>query len=328
MSGSLSNEELGKFGILPNDEGIHPFDPKVEWWNESWFWDWYDADGNVAGHCRIGLHPAQKRAWVWFYAYDHGEWIVVEEPRLPLGELQLPRIAYEGWGLRFSYDAVDPLRQGRFKFEGFGRVIGGPRNGMIQPLGADLHITSIGAAHTTGRSNIVGHSSETFDACRFEQPITLQGTLRMGERTHAFSGRGERDHSWGPRLWNLEWTFMVLNGEDVRVQCAEVSFPGGGQIGVGYLHRDVTRSLSEVKFDVSFDHASVLEPFAGRVRLTVEDGSHFSGRIEVISAAEIDITHTFVPPRRSVYRRSLIRVIPDDAPEAVGWLESNRFVEE
>ena len=40
-------------------------------------------------------------------------------------------------------------------------------------------------------------------------------------------------------------------------------------------------------------------------------GATLSGRIEPITAAEIDITHTFVPPRRSVYQRTLIRVVPD-----------------
>ncbi len=327
MPGELTIEELTKFGILPADEGMHPFDPKFEWWNESWFWDWYDATGSIAGHCRIGLHPAQKRAWVWFYAYEGGEWLVVEQVRLPLADVQLPRLAYEGWGLRFSYDAVDPLRRGHLKFEGFGRVVSGPRTGMILAVGADLHIAGIGAAHTTGRSNIAGHSSESFDACRFEQPITLEGSLCMGEKTHAFSGRGERDHSWGPRLWNLEWTVMALNGEALRLQCAEVRIPGGNRLGVGFLHRELSQSLSAVHFDVSFDDDSVLKPFAGAIAVTAEDSSEFAGRIEVISAAEIDITHTMVPPERTIYRRALIRVHPHDGSKPiVGWTEFNYFL--
>jgi hypothetical protein len=57
----LSLEEASSFGILPEDEGVHPYDPDVEWWNESWFWDFFNADGTVAGHCRIGLHPVQQR---------------------------------------------------------------------------------------------------------------------------------------------------------------------------------------------------------------------------------------------------------------------------
>jgi hypothetical protein len=76
-------EALTKFGIQLEDEGRHPFDPEVEWWNESWFWDWFDATGELAGHCRIGIHPNQGRAWLWLDLFRAGEWIALEEPRCP-----------------------------------------------------------------------------------------------------------------------------------------------------------------------------------------------------------------------------------------------------
>ena len=59
-----TDEELTQFGIRPEDDGIHPHDPAAEWWNESWFWDWFDDAGEVAGHCRLGFHPVQRRAWL------------------------------------------------------------------------------------------------------------------------------------------------------------------------------------------------------------------------------------------------------------------------
>ena len=61
--------------------------------------------------------------------------------------------------------------------------------------------------------------------------------------------------------------------------------------------------------------------------LAADDGSALKGTIESISGAEIDITHTFVPPRRSVYRRALIAVTCDGVSPALGWLESTRFVD-
>ena len=103
----LSQEDVTAFGIRPEDEGPHAFDPDKEWWNESWFWDFFDASGKLAGHCRIGLLPAQRRAWLWFFLYRDGEWVAVEEPRLPLSEFQLPRLAYRGWGLEVSWDASE-----------------------------------------------------------------------------------------------------------------------------------------------------------------------------------------------------------------------------
>lgn len=321
----MTDDELERFGIRPADDAHHPFDPSVEWWNESWFWDWFDADGRVAGHCRIGLHPVQKRAWVWLFLYRDGEWIVIEEPRLPLSRVDLEPLSYEGWGLRFSWTVEDPLRRGRLAIEGFGRVISGPRAGLVLPIGADLEIRGTGPVHSLGRANVPGHSSDTYDASRFEQPIAAAGTIRIADETLAFTGRGERDHSWGPRLWNLEWTFLAVSADDVRAQCAEVRV-GGGRIGVGYLHGKTMSSLTDVSFDLRLHDDRPLRPLEGRFAVTAEDGQALSGTIEPISAAEIDITHTFVPPERSIYRRALIRVARDGggAP-LLGWIELNYF---
>ncbi len=321
-----SFEELTKFGIRPEDDAIHRFDPDVEWWNESWFWDWFDAAGEVAGHCRIGLHPVQNRAWLWLFLYRRGEWIAIEEPRLPLEKLELPRVAYDGFGLRFAWDVEEPLRSSRLRVDGFGRVVAGKRAGLILPAGADLAIRGVGAVHSFGRSSAPGHSSEAYDASRFEQPITARGKLRFGDETVDFDGRGERDHSWGPRHWNLEWIFLAVSSGDLRLQCAEARVPNAGRMAAGYLHRETTVSVFDVAFDVRFDDDSLAAPLSGRLTARAEDGTAVGGTVEVISAAEIDITHTFVPPERSIYRRALIRVHRDGGAEPLlGWIEFNYF---
>jgi len=327
MPADLSLEELTRFGIRPEDEGPHPFDERIEWWNESWFWDWFDESQRLAGHCRIGLFPAQQRAWLWLFLFRDGEWVALEEPRLPLSDFALPRLAYEGWGLRVAYEPLAPLRRGRLSVAGFGRVVSGARAGMIVPVAADLEFHATGAAHTTGRSNIAGHDARDFDACRFEQPVDVQGTLRAGGVPLPFRGRGERDHSWGPRPWNMEWTFIVVSNDALRLQCVEVAIPGLQRFGVGYLQRDTTQSLRQVDVALTFDERSLERPLAGRFDVVAEDGTRLGGRVEPVSAAEIDLTHTLVPPERSIYRRALVRVLPDDggAP-LLGWTEFHYFL--
>jgi hypothetical protein len=124
----------------------------------------------------------------------------------------------------------------------------------------------------------------------------------------------------------MEWTFIVAGGDALRVQCVEVTLPGLGPFGVGYLLRETSQSLSAVEIAFTFDDESIARPVAGRFAVTAEDGTSFGGRVEPITAAEIDITHTFVPPERSIYRRALIRVHPDGggAP-LLGWTEFNYF---
>lgn len=322
-------DELTRFGITPQDEAPHPFSPDYEWWNESVFYDWYDANGGNAGHCRIGWHPNQHRLWVWLFLWNGREWVAIEEPRLPLAALRLPAIAYDdGWGLAFSYTVLEPLRRGRFAARGFGRVLCGPRTGMILPVEVALDVETVGAAHSLGQQTIPGHSAAGYSVSRFEQPIRVRGHYAIAGESRALDARGERDHSWGPRWWNIEWNFCVAHGDAFRFQAAHVRIPGASEIDTGYLHVDGhTHGLSALTLDLTFDDAAVTRPVSGRFDFTAEGGARLGGRIEPITAAEIDITHTFVPPRRSVYRRSLIRVLPDAAPPAIGWLESNRFVD-
>ena len=325
----LSLDQLTQFGIVPADEGPHPHSPDHEWWNESYFWDWFDERGEHAGHCRIGFHPNQDRAWLWFFLYNGGEWVAIEEPRLPMRDFDREKLRYEGWGLRFDYEVTAPLRAGRLCVSGFGRVVSGPRAGMVLPMAAELEIEATGPAHSSGASSVAGYSAEGFVANRFEQPIRARGTTAIGSDSLPFAGRGERDHSWGPRPWNMEWIFMVLAGEDFRVQCAEVRIPGVPRIATGYLSRGgATCNVVELDFRLAFDDACVTAPVSGSFSLRAEDDSSVAGSIQAISAAEIDITHTFVPPQRSIYRRALIRsAAAEGGQPALGWIEFNRLLD-
>jgi hypothetical protein len=324
----LSDEDLARYGVGPEDEGRHAFDPDVEWWNESWFWDWYDAEGRVAGHCRIGMHPNQDRVWVWFYLKHGDEWVCVEEPRLPLSSFDPDRLAYDGWGLRFAWDVTSPIRTGRFRFDGFGRVLSGPRASQIQAVSADLEVEAMGPPHAPKKMDAQA-GTEQYPASRFEQPVAYRGTTAIAGEARPFEGRGERDHSWGPRFWNMEWTFLVVNGETLRSQCANVDIPGVPRIGTGYLYRgDDFQELAEVELDVDVEDRPVLDPVAGKLRWKTERGEALHGEIESLSGIEIDLTHTFVPPQRSLYRRGLVRVtLAGEAEPLIGWLEFNRLRE-
>ena len=98
----------------------------------------------------------------------------------------------------------------------------------------------------------------------------------------------------------------MLNGPDLRVQCAEARIPNVDPIHGGYLSRDDTVSISQARFDFTYHDDDVARPVDGRLEIVAEDGTRLSFAIEPIAAMEIDITHTFAPPQRSVYRRALV----------------------
>jgi hypothetical protein len=320
----LSIDELTKFGIVEADEGVHPFSPDHWWWNESWFLDWFDASGQRAGHLRFGLHPNQERAFIWVFLYEDGEWLACEEARVPLGDVDQDALAIDSYGLSVRWDRSDPLRGGRLVANGHGRIVMGPRAGLVLPFSIDLAYRAAGAAHSGGPRNVEGHRAEGYATNRFEQPVTLEGAFGVGEGT-PFVGRGERDHSWGPRDWNIEWTFLVLGGEEFRLQCALVDLPGLDRIVVGYLNRDESVEINAADDALVFGDADLVNPVSGRIALHAIDGTSLAGALETVSGVEIDITHCFDPPRATVYRRSLVRFTPDTGTPVLGWLERNHF---
>src|SRR5262249_16321733 len=250
---------------------------------------------------------------------------VIEETRLPLADLALPQIAYDRYGLAFSWAPTEPLRGGRLRVTGFGRVVSGARSGMILPVAVDLAVETVGAAHSVGGRAVVGPDGVSYATDRFEQPIRVSGNVRIAGDERTVHGRGERDHSWGPRWWNMEWTVLVVHAEALRFMSARVRIPDVTEISAGYVHRERTCSLTEVRFDFTFDDARVLSPVSGRAILTADDGSVLAGGVESITGAAIDLSHTFVPPRRSIYRRALVRFTPDGRAPLLGWVEFNRF---
>ncbi len=200
---------------------------------------------------------------------------------------------------------------------------------MVLPVAVDMHVTAAGAPHSMGEGMIEGHSAEGYRTNRYEQPIILDGFFSIDQKRYDFSGRGERDHSWGPRAWNMEWLFMIMHSDDFRMQAVQVDIPGFPQIQTGYLHRENSINIETVDYDLTFDENSPTHTVNGEYSVKAEDGTVIKGTIESITGTEIDITHVFSPPRRSIYRRNLIRCTAfDGAVSALGWFESNRFVGE
>ena len=195
-------------------------------------------------------------------------------------------------------------------FSGFGRVLDGPARGH-DPTGrrgsARQRARRRALARTRARAGprvaaVPGEPHGAADRAR-------GNAVGRGQRDAPFDGRGERDHSWGPRHWNLEWTFLVLNGPDLRVQCAEARIPNIDPIHGGYLSRGETEtvSITRARFDFAYHDDDVARPVEGRLEIVAEDGTRLAFEVEPIAATEIDITHTFAPPQRSVYRRALVR---------------------
>lgn len=314
-----------QFGVRPEDEGLHAFDPADPSWNESVFFDWAQ-DARFAGHIRVGRMPGQARTWVWIHLLHEGAWIVLEHPYLPIDathdfDVRVP-------GLEVVREVITPLRALRVRARGTGRFVSGPRTGELAPFAFDLAFEAAGPAHSIGESIAVGHGSTEISTSRYEQPMDVRGTQTVAGVTSTLDALGERDHSWGPRDWNIGWTFMPVSRRDLRALAIRVSLDEDSHLDLGYLGTPGAMGhVFELEFGLKYA-ADPLAPFTGRARLVDEHGTVVEGRVEPLSGTEIDITHVLTTDRPSLYRRALVRLHPDDggAP-LLGFLEVHRFLE-
>lgn len=321
-----SEVELTSQGVSVTDEGLHTHAPGDPTWNESVFFDWIDSGGELAGHCRIGRHPGLGHLWLWVYLYDGERWVGLDLPRLPLSDVEAAGWSYEGEALAFSWRVETPLSASVLSLRGVGRVLDGAEEGERVPFTVELRYRAAGPAHGMAARRVKGKDGETYLAGRYEQPCDVEGGMTLGERAFDIAGRGERDHSWGPRHWAMQWLFLVLAGERLRAQCTEVLIGRAMRICVGYVQRQEMSQVTDTRFDLTFfEPEEVHAPFEGSVRVDA-GGEHLSGRLVPLSGVALDDSHALPKGTGSIYRRNLVRFEPEDGGEPIlGWMETHRL---
>ena len=325
--------DISQFGIVAEDEYPHPFSPDHPDWNESYFFDWYNEDATFAGHCRIGWHPVQNRVLFWLFIFHNDEWLMIEEYRLPFPALKLgaagSAFSYEGWGLMFEYTPEAPLLSGALSVSGFARVISGKRLGLVLPVSIELQLEAVAPPHSRGAGEVESHSARGYSTNRYEQPLQAHCAVTIDGSEQSFQVRGERDHSWGPRPWNMEWSFLVINNKEFSLQATVVKIPEWPEIKMGYFkpaNGDML-NLTDVDFQLTYNAGAPEQSVQGRMSLACENGEVISADVNAVTGTEIDITHTFDPPKRTEYRRSLVSCRFHGEYAGVvspGWYECNR----
>jgi len=213
----------------PADEGRHAAtsDPL---WNESWYFDFHDADGSFGGYLRLGLYPNLGVSWFWACVAGRDRQLVFVCDH----EAPLPRrdeLEVRASGLWTDVSCLESLERYSVQLEAFGVGLDDPvemygrMRGDRVPLGFDLEWETDGG--------VFGYPH---GITRYEVPCVVHGEILVGDERIDFDGYGQRDHSWGVRDW---WTFpwcwfsaRFVDGE--RIHCVDL----GGGAGVGYRLRD------------------------------------------------------------------------------------------
>lgn len=189
---------LDAFGIAPADEQVHTVDRDDPTWNESWFFDWTTEDGTEAGHCRLGWMPGQGRVWVWLFLRRGDSWYGLEATRVDDRRFDAAAGVLEAGGLLVRRTVAEALQDVGLEVRTQVRGLAGPDAGRVVPVSLALQFTAAGPAHSVGGHDLGEVDGQPLTSNRYEQPMTVRGTVSIDDVAVDVVARGERDHSWGP----------------------------------------------------------------------------------------------------------------------------------
>ena len=201
--------------IQPADERGHPPGPGPDW-EESWYFDFVAAEGDLGGFVRLALRPGDDRAWYWAYLAGRGRTLVavrdndVEPPR---GRALEVRSA----GLWAEVTCETPLDHWSMGLEAFGVALDDPteawrgERGDPEALGLDMEWEAVGAPCSL--------PAPSFPA-GYAQPSAVSGEVLVGSERIPVDGRGWRTHVWGPRIPTPAWWWATAHLDDGTALCA------------------------------------------------------------------------------------------------------------
>jgi hypothetical protein len=170
-------------------EGRQRPDPGEEWWQDSVFVAWYARGAGIGGIFRIGHEPGYDErgvAALWFG-------IVTKD------------------GVRYRRNGAPPLTDADRLSDGFGALEGRYRqiyDGRMRYLvdDEDLHV-ELEVEDFYPRTDFfppdAGTVSEDFASAHYECSGAIRGLVRLDGSDYEVDGLCHRDHSWGPRRWDM-----------------------------------------------------------------------------------------------------------------------------
>lgn len=296
--------------VLPIDEGRH--DPGPEpLWGESWYFDFFDAEGTVGGWVRIGLYP--NLGVTWYHAYLVGpdrQTVAVVDYEAPLPKA--PGLELRTHGLWGDHIVETPLEHFTLGNEAHGLGVDDPAEmyaatprGDQVPVAFDLEWETAGQPY---------HYQYT---TRYEIPCTVHGTIDVGRERIDLDGFGQRDHSWGVRdWWQFGWVWTAGRLDDnARFHGSDIRITGNDDVGFGYVQHD-----GRVDGTNSVHAAEQLGagglPTEGTV--AIDD---LALTIEPVAFAPALLTWE---GRVSRFPRALCRFTAADGRHGLGWTEWNQ----
>lgn len=299
--------------VNPADESPHPAGPE-EWFNESWYLDFVDDRGEVAGYVRLGVHPNQQVAW-WTGAFI--------APGLPC-------VMSTDYALPIPAAGAMSTAQGETSIECI----------VVEPLQAFRVVATAPAVVYDDASGVYDGSAGTpttiaFDVTwesdgepygyvlspRYEIPSRATGTVTVGDQTFTIAANGQRDHSWANRdWWSFEWCWFAGWLDDgTRVHGADIRLSPDFRLSFGYRQANGEVIPIEAELVTTEERGPFGMPTRGTISCPPADVELTA---EPIAFAPLLLVNK--EGRSAHFNRAATRFETPDGRRGLGWIEWNQ----
>jgi hypothetical protein len=207
--------------IAAADEELHS-PGSAPHWQESYYFNWVELDGNALGFARIGYRFAERRADAVVVTMRDGrrEFVHGAVDQRIHGDPLAMRCADGLTVGRLTFRLDEPLRQWRIELSGGDEI--------------NLTWTALAPAFDFGHNG-----TEVIAHRHFEHPGIVTGRSRIHGRDHQIDGFGTRDKSWGPRDWGniAGWDWISAQfGQDLAFTATQTT-AAGQLVQSGFISR-------------------------------------------------------------------------------------------
>ncbi len=332
----------------PSDEFLHT-PGNAALWSESYYFDF--VDDTIQGHVRLGFYPRREVANAWVYLTTENEVYWLHDESIPPRRTHGLSMWSEEWKLSLTPETPG----GAWCFDLEGDLRRTPRGNPLRlrdtdrtPLDLDLTTWGVTSAfyysHGHGLEEAFDEEIETDPASdRYEQATRVEGRVQIDGESFPFSGRGERDHSWGERDWfAMNWLWSSAGFEDgTAFQFTCLTNRTDGFNGFWYPgHRCYPLETSMVSPTPSFGPSTARDWALGEIEFTLVLRLGWeSGEAEVQirpfvttpirwARTEAGTPRLVNDPEETemIFNRSACKVTRDDGVKGTGFIENGQQV--
>jgi len=272
--------------LEPRDEYLHENTGEPHF-NESMYFNFFDARSQLGGFARIGNRPNERHAETTICLYEPDGPVLFNFKRAEIAD----NSRFEAGGMSFAVD--EPFEKLRVGYRGKACRLAEPlamnepgrafKENPFVPVAIDLSIRGVGPMFG-GEPTEHRPGEMEFARGHYEQHHRATGAIEIAGRRAEFDGLGLRDHSWGPRSWQAPAYYRWLTGNfgpDFGFMGSHVVRPDGAETRGGFVHRGRELTLvRDLEIETEWRGAERLhERIHARLRCADGKDLHVEGRV-------------------------------------------------